>query len=181
MLMVATASSRSGLKGPPPLRPCPDDFDVIFVEQGRVGCESWYRARRSTINRWLEERGKKRLIDARAAFVAHQRANGRWLTRSSRLVECRAPKPQRATGTIRDKRKVPVLVARHAAQFLRVNRNGGYIVSPTPTGDWWVGSRRLSPAQMLDLARGRGFDDKVIILHSDASALQAGRSPEVKL
>jgi hypothetical protein len=87
MLMAKGAlSSLPPPKGRPPLRRCPDDFSVIFVEQGRVGCEAWYRARRDTVTRWMVEQGKERLIKARAAFVAHQRANGPWLTRQTPLV-----------------------------------------------------------------------------------------------
>jgi hypothetical protein len=156
------------LKGKPPPRACPDDFDVIFVEHGRVECERWYRASRITINRWLKERGKKRLIKARAAFVAHQRSQGKWLTRSSRLVEhrdVRATVPQ--SQPVRDRRKVSFPLARHAAQFLRTIRNGGYIVSPTPQGDWWVGSKRLSAAQMVDLAKEKGFDPRSTALQVD--------------
>lgn len=165
-------ANRAEPKGRPPLRACPDDFDVMFVEQGRIGCESWYRASRLTVNRWMSERGAKRLIDARAAYVAHQRANGQWLTRSSRLVEQRPAKPAQRTTPIRDRRKVSFILARHAAQFLRIVRNGGWIVSPTPQGDWRVGSRLLSAAQMLDLACNRGFDAD--------SALQMEKAEEVK-
>lgn len=156
--MVAIRASSPPPKGRPPLRKCPDDFDVIFVEQGRVGCEPWYRARRTTIDRWLEERGKDRLLAARAAYVAHQRANGQWITRSTRLVEIRATGQTPRLQAIRDRRKVNPTVARHAAQFLRITRNGRYIVSVAQNGDWWVGRRRLSAAQLLDFAVSRGFD-----------------------
>jgi hypothetical protein len=168
MLMAAIRPSAMPPKGRPPLRKCPDDFDVIFVEQGRVGCEAWYRARRDTINRWLGDRGKQRLIDARAAFVAHQRANGQWITRSTRLVETRPTGQTPRLQAIRDRRTVNPVVVRHAAQFLRVTRNGGYIVSQAQNGDWWVGSRRLSAAQMLDQAIGRGFDPDVVNLQAEA-------------
>jgi hypothetical protein len=145
MLMVTSAASRDGLKGRPPARNVPDDFDVIFVEQGRLGCEAWYRARRDTITRWLTERGKARLIKARADYVAHQRAAGQWITRSTRMVDHREIE-QRPTirQTIRDRRKVSPNVARHAAQFLRTVRNGGFIVSMAQSGDWRVGTRLLS-------------------------------------
>src|SRR5690242_19228672 len=111
--MAASSSAQSGLKGRPPLRKCPDDFDVIFVEQGRLGCEAWYRARRDTVTRWLEERGKVKLIRKRADFVAHQRANGQWLTRSSRLVEHREIGRPSRLEAIRDKRTVSVTLARN--------------------------------------------------------------------
>jgi hypothetical protein len=155
-------------KGRAPLRQCPEDFDIMFVEQGRLGCEAWYRARRDTITRWLVERGKKRLIEARAAFVAHQRANGQWLTRSSRMVETRIVSKGRRTQPVRDRRKVSPTVARHAAQYLRVIRNGGFIVSMTSTGDWRVGTRLVSAAQLLDLAISKGFDPDVADVPSEA-------------
>lgn len=55
-------SSRPASKGRPPLRQCPDDFDVIFVEQGRVG---WRRGEpmsedeTTELNRQLESLGAK--------------------------------------------------------------------------------------------------------------------------
>jgi hypothetical protein len=169
MLMVASSfQQKNELKGRPPQRSCPDDFDVIFVEQGRVECERWYRASRITVNRWMDERGPERLIDARAAYVSHMRKQGKWMTRSTNLVEHREIARPTVRQTIRDRRKVPILVARHAAQFLRVVRNGGFIVSPTNDGDWWVGTRRLSAAQMLDIARTKGFEDKVVIIEAEA-------------
>lgn len=182
--MAAIRAPLSDLpKGRPPLRKCPDDFEVIFVEQGRLGCEAWYRARRDTVTRWMREcdavRAKRKqptLIAARAAYVAHQRREGKWLTRSSCLVEHREiPRPT-IRQSIRDKREVPAVVARHAAQHLRIVRHGGFIVSQAPNGDWRVGTRLLSAAQMLDLARARGFEDKVVILQ----ALQPICEPEVK-
>lgn len=155
--MMATAPKLEP-KGRPPLRKCPDDFDVIFIEVGRLGCETWYRARRSTINRWLTERGKERLIKLRSEYVRHQRAQGNWLTRSSCMVEHRATGAVPRSSAIRDRREVSITLARHAAQHLRVIRNGGFIVSPTPQGDWWVGSRRMSAGQMVKLACAKGFD-----------------------
>lgn len=150
----------NGPKGPPPPRQCPPDFDVIFVEVGRKDCEGWYRASRVTIDRWLKERGKKRLIKARAAFVSHERSKGTWITRQSRLVEERKPKPARKSVPVRDRRKVKSSLARLAAQHLRILRHGGWIVSPTGQGDWFVGSRRVSAGALLAYAQTRGFDVK---------------------
>ncbi|MGJ0508912.1 MAG: hypothetical protein ACR652_17650 [Methylocystis sp.] len=150
---------QSGLKGKPPPRPVPDDFDVIFIEQGRDQCESWYRASKRTVNRWLDERGKERLIAARADYVKHQRGNGRWITRSTRMVEHREIRALSVRAApIRDRRKVSFTVARHAAQYLRIRRNGGWIVSPAGKDEWWLGTRRVSAAQMVDLAKSKGFD-----------------------
>lgn len=157
---MATGSLKASaaLKGRPPLRPCPDDFDVIFVEQGRLGCEAWYRAARTTIDRWLKERGKKRLIKARAAYVAHQRKTGEWITRQTRMVTHREIGAATPARSVRDRRVVSFTLARHAAQHLRIIRNGGFVVSPSSSGDWFVGSKRMSAAQMVDLAKAKGFD-----------------------
>lgn len=163
--MGAISPAKPGPKGRPPLRACPADFDVIFVEQGRIGCETWYRASRMTVNRWMGERGAEKLIKARAAFVAHQRANGQWITRSTRLVEHREVRKAAKRLPIRDRRKVHPTLARNAAHHLRITRNGAFIVSPAGNDEWWVGSRRMSAAQMVDLAETKGFDR--------AAALQA--------
>jgi hypothetical protein len=170
--MVASRTSSDGLKGRPPLRACPDDFDVIFVEQGREACEPWYRASRKTVDRWLRERGIERLIKARAAYVAHQRAAGQWITRSTRMVEAQPVKRTPRLIAIRDRRKIHPTVVRHAAQFLRISRNGAYIISPAQNGDWWLGTKRLSPAQLVDLAVSKGFDD--------GASLQAAKQEEVQ-
>jgi hypothetical protein len=156
-------------KGRPPPRAVPDDFEVIFVEQGRDGCEGWYRAHKTTVTRWLEECGKARLIKLRAAYVKHQRADGKWMTRSTRLVEHHEVRAPRRSHPIRDRRKVSFTVARHAAQHLRIIRNGGFIVSPAADGAWGVGSRRLAAAQMVDLAVARGFDRKAAALQAQSS------------
>jgi len=167
---MATAVLKLEPKGRPPLRQCPDDFDVIFIEVGRLGCEAWYRARRSTINRWLIERGKERLIKLRSDYVRHQRSQGNWLTRSSCMVEHRIIGPASRSSPVRDRREVSPNLARHAAQHLRVIRNGGFIVSPTPQGDWWVGSKRLSAAQMVELACRKGFDRRMVTLQTTGAA-----------
>lgn len=163
MLMAAhpfdqAPAQQTGPKGRPPPRRCPDDFEVIFVEQGRIGCEAWYRASRGTVNRWMHEKGARKLIAARKAFVAHQRKAGAWITRQTRMVEHKDVRAKPATQPVRDRRKVSFTLARHAAQHLRIVRNGGFIVSPTGAGDWWVGSRRYSAAQMVELAEAKGFD-----------------------
>lgn len=155
MHQVIAASSEP--KGRPPLRQRPNDFEIIFVEKGRDGCETWYRARKTTITRWLEEAGKMDLIAQRAAYVKLLRSQGKWMTRSTRLVETRKPKARAARESIRDRRKVNPTVARHAAQFLRISRYGGFIISMAAEGEWWLGSKRISAAQLVDFAKSRGF------------------------
>ena len=163
-----------------PMRDCPADFEAVFVNLGRFDCEEHYRARRDTITRWLTERGKDRLIKARAAYVAEQRGRGEWLTRATNMIAHRKVNIVSIRRSIRDKRPVHPDIARHAAQHLRIMRNGGMIVSPAGDGEWWVGTKRLSAAEMLDLARNRGFDDKVVIIFGDDPTLQPDTRKGVK-
>jgi hypothetical protein len=129
-------------------RRCPDDFDIIFVEKGRIECESWFRASRLTVNRWLLERGKKRLIDSRAAFVRHMRDQ-----------EYRQADEQPIEQVVD-----PLLsVARLAADFLRVSRYGGWIITQCPTGGWRVGTVHKTSDQVIAMAERQGFDPTGLI------------------
>lgn len=139
------------------LRRCPDDFEVVFVEQGRLECEAWYRCRRTTVTRWLEECGKERLITRRKAFVSAMRKQGKWLTRASNMVEHRQPR-KTVREQISDSRRVSPRIARRAADYLRCVRNGGWIITHAADGNWRVGSRLRSPAELVDLAERKGFD-----------------------
>lgn len=142
-LRVITA--RPAGKGRPPQRTCPIDFDVIFVEIGRLDCETWYRASRITVNRWLAERGKQRLIRLRADFVKHQRVQAR-------------PAQAKVQVAPRRKTKIDPRIARLAAAHLRVRRHGGWMVSPTGQGEWWVGTKRMTPDALVAFASSKGFD-----------------------
>ena len=44
-----------------------------------------------------------------------------------------------------------------AVRFLRIRRNGGFIISPAPDGQWWVGSKRRTPQELVQLAESRGL------------------------
>jgi hypothetical protein len=57
----------------PRRRRCPDDFEIVFVEKGRVECEAWYRTSRRTVSRWLKERVKTRLVAERGRFWRYLR------------------------------------------------------------------------------------------------------------
>lgn len=136
-----------------PLRACPGDFAATFVRIGRVACEEHYGTRRKTVDRWLGEFGKARLIELRAAFVRNRIEDARRLRVLADVASI-----LKQSIPVLDKRVVSFTLARHAAQFLRSIRNGGWIVSPAPDGDWWVGSRRRSAAELVDLATAKGFD-----------------------
>lgn len=148
-------------KGRPPLRPCPPDFDTIFVEIGRVDCETYYRAARITIDRWLLERGKDKLIELRAAFVEHQRAKIR-----------KGKEPKQAAAQLQpppDAVKVSTCLAQLAANYLRKSRHGGWMITRTLEGNYRTGFTLRSPAQLLDLAISRGFDVELASQECDIS------------
>lgn len=134
-----------------PLAP-PDDFEARFIEIGRFACQEFYAVGRTTVNSWLIDIGKERLIALRAAAVEQRKHERR--TRLSRN-EMRAILNK--SFPVVDNRRVSPTLARHAAQYLRIVRNGGFVISPTGAGDWRVGTRRVSPAQLVDLAKAKGF------------------------
>ena len=147
-------------------RPVPSDFEVTFVALGRDQCSVHYRCRKSVITAWLEASGKDALIARRAAYVQAMREQGRWITRNDPLV-ARYRQGKTVAAQIRDDRRVSPSLARRAAHFLRSVRNGGWIVSQAQNGDWWVGSRRRSPADLVDFAVGKGFDRVAADLQAD--------------
>lgn len=161
-------------------RHVPEGFEAFYIERGRLACEEHFKAARVLVNAWMRECGKRRLIKARAAYVAQKREESEWPTRSSSLTTHREVKQPSVREAIHDRRKVSFMVARQAAHHLRINRNGGMIVSPAGDNEWWVGTRRLSAAQVLDLARERGFDDRAVVLTNDDAPLHPRRREEVK-
>jgi hypothetical protein len=147
-------------------RHVPEGFEMFYIERGRLACEEHFKAARVLVNAWMRECGKQRMIKARAAYVARKRDESEWITRSSSLTHREVKRPT-IRETINDRRKVSFMVARQAAHHLRISRNGGMVVSPAGDNEWWVGTRRLSAAQVLDLARERGFDDRVVMVTVD--------------
>lgn len=146
-------------------RPVPPDFEAVFVEIGRFDCEERYHARRDTITNWMVQLGKQRLIDARKAYVANQRARGLWPTRSTSLVEKRVS--PREMGEILAEAypaepDIDPTLTRLAAQHLRIIRNGGFKISPTMSGGWIVGLRRMTATELLEIAVSRGFDPEIL-------------------
>jgi hypothetical protein len=135
-------------------RPVPDDFDVVFVEQGRVACETWYRASRLTENRWLIQRGKRRLIEERANFVKHQRNM--------------AHQPKPAGQPVSQEIDTYMPVARMAADFLRIRRNGGWMISMCDSGGWRVGTVQRTSEQLIAMAVNQGFDRDAAVAEARA-------------
>lgn len=137
----------------PRTSPLPADFEAVFIRIGRVACEEHYGEGRRRITHWLEECGKDRLIAERAEFVRqrdHEERQQRLsLTDMARILSRALP--------VEDTRIVSDELAAAAAHHLRIKCNGGFFVSPTGAGDWWVGLRRRSSADLVDMAKARGF------------------------
>lgn len=149
---MATPAGTTG-KGKPlswQSRPCPADFDIIFVEMGRFECEAHYRARRTTITRWLEERGKARLLKRRALFVKYQ----------SDLKRRTKSKPNGAAIAPKDRRRPDPKLVEIAGRFLQSPNGGGWVAYACDCGNWIVGTRRISPAEVIDMAERKGFNKR---------------------
>lgn len=129
-------------------------FEKVFIEQGRVACESWFGIGRNRVNRWLEEAGKDGLIEERRKFIKAKRANDR-----NRELRELPSKPEPAQ--IDDPRKIDPKLADMACRFLQ-GKDGGrwvcYRCDDNPE-HFTVGVLRFSAAQMLDKAKARGFDE----------------------
>jgi hypothetical protein len=150
--------------------PVPADFDEQFVRLGRLQCETHYRVGRNVINAWLRRSGKTRLLALRAEEAAKQghvgpnavsrygretvdswRAEGGKLTRAEvgKILDQAIPVSRNRIG---------FTLARRAAHYLRIVRNGGFIVSPAGNDMWWVGTKRITAEAMVELAKAKGFD-----------------------
>jgi DNA-binding PadR family transcriptional regulator len=159
-------------RGPVKPRPVPDDFEAVFVLIGRLECEAHFRVGRMVIDYWLEQSGKDELIRKRAEHVTKQgeestysvRRYGRetvdqWRAESRRgLNLADMGRMLSQVFPVEGSPFVSPETARAAAQFLRIGRNGGFFVSPTGAGDWYVGLNRKSSAELVEMAVRRGFD-----------------------
>jgi hypothetical protein len=129
-------------------RPVPDEFKVVFREQGRIACETYFNASRITINRWLLQSGKQALIDERARFVKQQR------TKAHEATE-RHEEAGHAADTY-------LPVATMAADFLRTNRYGGWRIC-RHGGEWIVGTVQRTSEELIVMAERQGFDREAAV------------------
>jgi hypothetical protein len=139
----------------------PEEFERMFVQLGRVACESHFKASRRQIDAWLRQIGKSHLIEARSGEVTGIRQTHR--RRSSTLLRL---------VIVQDSRPANPQLVRMAADYLRCVRNGGWIVSRSPFGDWRVGMRKLSAHQMIEFAVSKGFDDRAALQAAMASGVE---------
>jgi hypothetical protein len=126
-------------------RPVPDEFEVVFVEQGRIACEPYFNASRITVTRWLRQCGFKRLRDSRAEFVRHQRS----LAKSQ--MPLHADDKPSTIDTL-------LPVARMAARHIQTSRYGRWPLSMREGGGWFVGTAVKSSEELIAMAERQGFD-----------------------
>jgi hypothetical protein len=126
-------------------RPVPDEFEIVFIEQGRLACETYFDASRITVTRWLRQCGFRRLCDRRAEFVKHQRN----MAKSQMPLHSDDPQPEFDN-------LLPI--ARQAADHLRISRWGGHKVSQCEAGGWYVGTAHRTSEQLVQMAERVGFN-----------------------
>jgi hypothetical protein len=131
----------------------------MFVQLGRLACENHFKASRRQIDSWLRQIGKSHLIEARSGVVAGVRRGHRRLSSTIRRLTI-----------IEDARPTNPRVASAAAHFLRISRNGGWLVSRTQFGDWRVGMKRMSAHQLIEFAMAKGFDAEAAALQTTSTA-----------
>jgi hypothetical protein len=140
------------------LRPCPPDFDEMYVLLGPKGLPEHYQAWNRTIRRWSEERGRDRLKELRNRHLAKVNEERRAKRVKSVAYRRREAAAKRAAKTVRSAEPMPTAeTLRAAAHFLRHPRNGGFMVSPSGLGDWFLGSVRVTPQEIVRRAEARGF------------------------
>lgn len=132
------------------LKPPPDLADT-YVAMGKEALEAHYGVRKTVLLRWLSELDEGVLKRRRSAQVTKLRKRLRPLSSRTRRLTI-----------VEDSRPANPRVAAAAAHFLRVSRNGGWIVSRTQFGDWRVGQRRLSGHQLIEMAVAKGFDAREV-------------------
>jgi len=138
------------------LRQKPDDFEVVFTERGRLECESYFRAGRNTITRWLKESGKAKLLKARRAFVkAHRDYEVQERHRRRDEAKAREAKERRAHIEVEI---IDPEILSLAARYLQMKQNGSWVVYELECGLWMVGTVRRTPGELIDKAKAKGFD-----------------------
>jgi hypothetical protein len=141
--------------------PVPMDFRVTFREQGRLECERVYGVSRLTVNRWMRicddqalKDGERSLREDRAAFVKYQRdvSHGQ----------------KQAGQPVSNEIDTYLPVARMAADFLRIRRNGGWMISIHECGGWRVGTVQRTSEQLIAMAVNQGFDRDAAVAEARA-------------
>lgn len=141
--------------------PCPADFEAVFVEIGRLVCEEHYGAGHKQVTAWLEQSGKDELIAKRKEYVREKRRREASVSRATMRRIRDSVRPER------EARRPGYRIARQAAHHLRIVRNGGWIVSLAGGGKWWVGAKKVTAAEMIEMAKKVGFDPSTLSRSSE--------------
>lgn len=133
-------------------RPIPADFAKRFVELGRNGCEEHYGAGRHTVMAWLQQCDADNLTAQRREYVRAKRQPKPKITRREMAAILAQAFPLKAKGHVNPR------VAQAAARFLQHRRNGGWVVTRAPNGLWRVGLKVMTPFDLVEMAKAKGFD-----------------------
>ena len=171
----------TGMGGPRPqafiqglrFRPRPHDFDAVFVRIGWLACKEHYGSRGAVINRWLEEAGKDRLIEARAAHWRKRRIES-----CLSIIARKSPKPP-----LNSFRFVAPWLARSAADYLRdkgwivalADPGRWLVVTPAGLGCWWFTRARWSAANLYAMAAHRSSANLIAL--AERRGFAAGLRP----
>jgi len=146
------------------LRPIPDDFEVLFVEIGRLACEENYGVGDNTITRWLKEAGEERLKRLREDYVRQRDRDARL-----RLL---------ATGRVHLRRKgeVPHLSAEIVAAAARFVCHARVLSVASSRDRPRVDIFPRTATELIDLAERLGFDVETATLkETTQSGVNGGR------
>lgn len=139
---------------PPVRRAIPRDFETRYLELGLKGCCEHYGAWNRTVRRWLEILGRDRLRARRLELVqARRKAAAATKIDFTQLRRTEA----RRRAVCSNEPMPPADVIRDAAHYLRTPSGGRNLVCPSGYGDWFVGSVRVTPQDLVRRAKAKGF------------------------
>lgn len=138
----------------PPRRPMPRDFEARYLELGLKGCAEHYGAWNRTVRRWLEMLGRDRMRARRLEMLQARRK----AAKAERVDLDRLRRTEARRRVVTSSEPMPPLeIIRDAAHFLRTPKGGRNLVCPSGQGDWFVGSVRVTPQDLVRRAKQKGF------------------------
>ena len=142
----------------------PADLIERYLDLGHKGCADHYEVHHSTCRRWLDQVLTPELRAQRLAIVKQRQIEG--LARYRLMMRRQASYRARQAVAKAEARRRAVCanepmptddVLRSAAHYLRTPIGGRHVVCPSGHGDWFVGSVRVTPQDLVRRARARGF------------------------
>lgn len=142
----------------------PADLIERYLDLGHKGCADHFNVHHSTARRWLNEVLTPELIEQRMAIVRQRQHDG--LTRYRLMLRRQANYRSRQAMSRTEARRRAVCASepkpdaetiRAAAHYLRTPMGGRHVVCPSGHGDWFVGSVRVTPQDLVRRAKAKGF------------------------